>query len=43
MDIKKLYEDWCKNATDDKDLISELESIKNDENEIQDKVRKLIK
>lgn len=37
MDIKKLYEDWCKNATDDKDLISELESIKNDENEIHER------
>ena len=37
MDIKKLYEDWCKNAVDDKDLISELESIKNDENEIHER------
>lgn len=37
MDIKKLYVDWCQNATDDKDLISELESIKNDESEIHER------
>ena len=37
MDIMKLYEDWCKNAHDDKDLIDELQSIKNDENEIHER------
>ena len=33
----KEYNEWCKNAVDDKDLISELESIKNDENEIHER------
>lgn len=37
MDIMKLYSDWCTNAADDKDLIDELESIKNDENEIHER------
>ena len=37
MDEKKLYELWLENATDDKDLIAELESIKNNESEIYDR------
>lgn len=37
MDIKKLYSDWCTNAVDDKDLLTELDSIKNDENEIYER------
>lgn len=31
------YNVWCKNAVDDKDLISELNSIKNDETEIHER------
>ncbi len=37
MDIKKLYNDWCENAIDDKDLITELESIDGNENEIYER------
>ena len=37
MDEKKLYELWLENATDDKDLIAELESIKGNESEIYDR------
>lgn len=37
MDIMKVYGEWIANAKDDKDLISELESIKNDENQIHDR------
>lgn len=37
MDIKKLYNDWLENAVEDKDLTAELESIKNNENEIYDR------
>lgn len=37
MDIMELYNDWCANAKDDSDLIDELKSIKNDENEIQER------
>lgn len=37
MDIMKLYNDWCANAVDDKDLIEELKSIKNDESEIHER------
>lgn len=37
MDIKKLYNDWCENAVDDKDLITELESIDGNENEIYER------
>ena len=37
MEIMKAYNDWCKNAVEDKDLIAELESIKNDENEIYER------
>ena len=37
MEIMKVYNEWCKNAVEDKDLIAELESIKNDENEIYER------
>ncbi len=37
MDIMELYNDWCANAKDDSDLIDELKSIKNDENEIHER------
>jgi phosphoglucomutase len=37
MDIMQTYNEWLKNATEDSDLIAELESIKNDENEIHDR------
>lgn len=37
MDIMKVYGEWIANAKDDTDLISELESIKNDENEIHER------
>ena len=37
MEIMKTYNEWCKNAVEDKDLIAELESIKNDENEIYER------
>lgn len=37
MDIKKLYNDWLENAVEDKDLTAELESIKNNEDEIYDR------
>ena len=36
MDIKKLYNEWLENAVEDKDLTAELESIKNNEDEIYD-------
>ena len=31
MDIMKLYNDWCSNANEDKDLITELKAIENDD------------
>ena len=37
MDIMKLYNDWCTNAVDDKDLICELDSIKGNESEINER------
>lgn len=37
MDIKKLYNEWLENAVEDKDLTDELESIKNNEDEIYDR------
>ena len=37
MDYNKLYDIWCENATDDKDLIAELESIKDNEAAISDR------
>lgn len=37
MDIMKVYGEWIANAKDDTDLISELESIKNDETEIHER------
>ena len=37
MDIKQIYNDWLNNATEDKDLITELESIKDNETEIHER------
>ena len=37
MEIAKLYDSWCKNATEDQDLIAELESIRGDESEIYER------
>lgn len=37
MDIKQIYNDWLSNATEDKDLIAELESIKDNETEIHER------
>ena len=37
MDIKQTYNEWLENAVEDKDLKSELESIKNNEDEIYDR------
>ena len=37
MDIIKAYNSWCEKAVEDNDLIAELESIKNDENEIHER------
>ena len=37
MEITKLYESWCKNAAEDQDLISELESIRGNEKEIYER------
>ncbi len=39
-DIKKLYEIWLSNATADKDLIPELESVKGDDEAILDRFYK---
>lgn len=37
MNEKELYQSWCKNATDDPDLVTELKSIENDEDGIKDR------
>lgn len=37
MDIKQTYNEWLENAIEDKDLTAELESIKNNEDEIYDR------
>ena len=37
MNTQQLYEQWLANATEDSDLVKELESIKNDENAIYDR------
>lgn len=37
MDFMKLYNEWCKYAVEDADLIAELESIKGDEKEIHER------
>ena len=34
MDINAIYNVWCEKATEDKDLIEELKSIKGNEEEI---------
>lgn len=36
MDIKQTYNEWLENAVEDRDLTAELESIKNNEDEIYD-------
>ena len=37
MDDRKLYNIWCENAKEDNDLIEELKSIENNDNEIYDR------
>lgn len=37
MDFIKTYDEWCQFATDDSDLVNELNSIKNDEQEIHER------
>ena len=37
MDIKQTYNEWLEHAVEDKDLTAELESIKNNEDEIYDR------
>lgn len=37
MDIKQIYNDWLSNATEDKDLVTELENIKDNETEIYER------
>lgn len=37
MDIKQTYNEWLENAVEDKDLTAELESIKNNKDEIYDR------
>ena len=37
MDIKQVYNDWLSNATEDKDIIAELESINDNETEIHER------
>lgn len=37
MDIKQTYNEWLENAVEDKDLTAELESIKDNEDEIYDR------
>lgn len=40
MDYKELYKIWCKEAQEDVDLVNELKSIKNDDNEIHERFYK---
>ena len=40
MDINTIYNVWCEKATEDKDLIEELKSIKGNEEEIYEKFYK---
>ena len=37
MDFMKTYTEWCQNATEDADLVAELESIKDNESEIHER------
>ena len=37
MDFMESYNQWCQYATDDKDLIAELESIKDNKDEIYER------
>ena len=43
MDIKQTYNEWLENAVEDKDLKAELESIKNNEDEIYDRFSTALK
>ena len=43
MDINTIYNVWCEKATEDKDLIEELKSIKGNEEEIYEKFYKNLK
>ena len=40
MDYKKLYKIWCEKVQEDEDLINELKSIKDDDNEIYERFYK---
>lgn len=40
MDIKQKYQQWLEKAVDDEDLIKELKSVENDENEIYERFYK---
>ena len=42
MDFMKLYNEWLENATEDADLIAELESIKGNEEEIHERFYKAL-
>ena len=42
MDFMKLYNEWLESATEDADLIAELESIKGNEDEIYDRFYKAL-
>ena len=42
MDFIKLYNEWLESATEDADLIAELESIKGNEDEIYDRFYKAL-
>lgn len=37
MDINKIYSDWCENAVEDSDLVSELKEINGNDNEIYER------
>ena len=41
MDINTIYNVWCEKATEDKDLVEELKSIKGNEEEIYQKLYKI--
>ena len=42
MDFMKLYNEWLESATEDADLIAELESIKGNEEEIHERFYKAL-
>ena len=43
MEIRELYEMWLKNAVDDSDLVAELKSISDDDNEVSDRFYRELK